>query len=646
MRGIAVLAIFCFHAGLLGGAGLTAVDSFMTVSGYLIGRLLVSEVATLRGAVRFLGRRVRRILPPLTIVVTTVYLGTRWLYPLRTGTTAAEARAVLLLWYNWYAKGVGAGYEGASRLTGSAFAHMWSLSVEEQFYLVAPFAALAMVRLLHGRARSAVLLTGLTALAVSLGFLFGSVSALDYYDTRSRLAALGLGLVVAALPTGAAVSAGRLTRRLGVLPLVLFLGSLSVTLTMVGTELLFVLPASLSTGILLLAIVHTSPDPFTARFLQLPVLRYFGVRCYEIFLWHMPVLYVWRRSWDSDGRLLPLLAVITLLLGEATYRWVSRPLRSGRPGRRLALTSTAALLAAAVVVTATTLWSVPADVPNSSADPATCLPATNAPCAALEPADGGYLWDCPGEVSFNNDELAGQDPRLSICELHRPDVPLLTVALVGSSMTKSLAPGLLEAAVNGKWLLVAATRIGCHWTASSDDFRGRESLGSVTAELTSDDAEEVRACDVYTRELQEVALAEYRPDVIVVTGPLTGVVLPEMRASAASRSMVEQALERLTSRGSEVLVVEYPRWRTARRVELAGPEQLPLGRAVTVPRGDRVSLFDLTPALCTGDCAEMIVGGHPLFSDQVHLSVHGSRLLGPALARSVESLAYRSRSGR
>ncbi|HTI27823.1 MAG TPA: acyltransferase [Kutzneria sp.] len=147
LRGVAVVGVLLFHTGHLPG-GFLGVDLFFALSGYLITDLLLRE-AEVRGAISltaFWGRRIRRLQPALVamlVVVTMVIWSVAG--PDLVRTTLSDGPWVQLNLVNWHLLADSAGYWdrfGQSRV----FEHLWSIAVEEQFYLVWPVVVILIVR--------------------------------------------------------------------------------------------------------------------------------------------------------------------------------------------------------------------------------------------------------------------------------------------------------------------------------------------------------------------------------------------------------------------------------------------------------------------------------------------------------------------
>jgi peptidoglycan/LPS O-acetylase OafA/YrhL len=169
VRALAVAAVFLFHAGVSGApGGMFGVDAFFVLSGYLITGLLLSEHSAHGGLRlgRFWGRRARRLLPAMLVMSIVVVL--LWRQTAPSGQLAGlrgDALATLGYVANWHFVLTGQGYF-AQTAAPSPLLHMWSLAVEEQFYLVWPLVLWLLLRRRTGAAG-----TRLVRARVSLGFI-------------------------------------------------------------------------------------------------------------------------------------------------------------------------------------------------------------------------------------------------------------------------------------------------------------------------------------------------------------------------------------------------------------------------------------------------------------------------------------------
>jgi len=339
LRGIAVSAVLVFHffPDLLPG-GFVGVDVFFVISGFLITGLLVDEYAR-SGRVslrRFWGRRVRRLVPPLVPLVLLcctaawmlggdVLVGLGW-----------QVLGAATFGYNWASIAGSASYFSAT--SPELFRNLWSLAVEEQFYLVWPFVLLALLLVRNARFRLVLVCAlGLGSL-LWMGFLFqpGNDPTRVYYGSDTHSFGLFAGAALALLlrrPNGLGLSTGprlaalvRLRPWLGAAALV-GIGAAAATLPAEG-PLAYrggLFGISVLSGIVIWAAVRGARF---GRWLDTPVLRWLGERSYGIYLWHWPVFVLAGVAWPAAGVVGELLvAAVAVLVAAASYRWLEQPVR-------------------------------------------------------------------------------------------------------------------------------------------------------------------------------------------------------------------------------------------------------------------------------------------------------------------------------
>jgi peptidoglycan/LPS O-acetylase OafA/YrhL len=353
LRGLAILLVVLDHAGVpfLKG-GFVGVDVFFVLSGFLITGLLLAQVET-GGRIRlgeFYARRARRILPAaaLTLVVTDL-VAFQLLNFVRAKETVTDSLWASLFGANFHFAHERSDYFAQSQ-PASALQNFWTLSVEEQFYLVWPIVLALLVVLaarLHVRASlAAIAVAGLASLAWSI-YSTGATPVEAYFSTFSRAWELALGAALAI----AAPRLARLPRYAQAVSSWFGLACIVTAAVLFSARTPFPgYAALLPTAGAVLVIAAGS------RLLTIAPLRYLGDRSYALYLWHWPVLII---AFQYSGHQLStgtklLLVGGAFLLSIVSYALFENPIRRMKwPGTRglvLWPAAAAAVLAVAVPI--------------------------------------------------------------------------------------------------------------------------------------------------------------------------------------------------------------------------------------------------------------------------------------------------------
>ncbi len=371
IRAIAVGAVVAYHLKVpFFDGGLLGVSVFFTLSGYLITSLLMQGFQQ-RGEVAlksFWIRRARRLLPALLLMLPVVTVTTAIARPEKLAATIRQVLCALFYVANWTT--IAAGDDYFQRFSGPGpLDHLWSLAIEEQFYIVWPLLVFALLwlgsRLGWGRvllALATVILAGASTWAiVHLYDPHAMNNTRAYEGTDARAASLLVGALAAmALPFDRVPSLSRRFRIgldvVGVLGLAGVLAIIARTdeyspFLYRGGEIV------LATATAALAIAAAHPGTFIARALGILPLRWVGARSYGVYLWHLPVVAFMPSTVlieHSVARGAVQLGMI-LVLAAASFRLIEDPIRrrtpSPRPGReRWGLAFRAAVLLPAATV--------------------------------------------------------------------------------------------------------------------------------------------------------------------------------------------------------------------------------------------------------------------------------------------------------
>ena len=372
MRALAVVAVILYHTnnGWLPG-GFIGVEVFFVISGYLITLLLIGEHEK-TGRIdlkQFWLRRARRLLPALFLMMALLMVYSAIFERDTLGKLRGDVIAGVAYVTNWYQIWTGAGY--TALLDFAPLRHLWSLAVEEQFYLVWPLVMLALMRL--GRRRlpeisrwlvlAAVLIAVITALLYHPGQIgtpevapeaYWSVgghpvSKMDalYLSTFTRATGLLLGAALAMIWRPVAVMRGPMRDKGPLLDLlaVLGLGALGALAWFLHVQVdghadpwLFrggFLAIDFATLLVIVAVTHRGAK--MGMFLGAQPLNWIGTRSYGLYLYHWPIFQIIRGNAGATLTVPEFVVamVVTCIITELSYRYVEMPIRRRQLGRWL-----------------------------------------------------------------------------------------------------------------------------------------------------------------------------------------------------------------------------------------------------------------------------------------------------------------------
>lgn len=623
LRAIAVMGVVTYHLGAswLPG-GFLGVDLFFVLSGFLITSLLLDEVAR-RGCISysdFLAHRARRLLPALYVLIAAVCAWAAWLAaPEAIGDLRGAALAAVFYVANWFFIATSRSYfadvQGPSPLE-----HTWSLSIEEQFYLLWPFLLLLFARRLSPRALMLVLTLGIVGSVTVMAAAYDTTDPSSaYFGTLSRVHELLVGCLLAYL-----VHRGLrmpLTWRWSAWIALALIGAMMATVSDMagfyyrGGSLVFCVVVAW----LMLALGAGPPGGGPTRALSWAPLVWIGMLSYGIYLWHWPlILWLTPTSTGLGGALLTLVRIgATIAVATVSYYVVERPIRRGCVGRlaltprRLGFLVPASMAIMVLVIVSSTARATPSADDVDPATTATTLLGSSAPGAPV-------------------------------------------LAVVGDSVPKELMATFDSEARRRDWAVLPLAFGGC----------------SVTGTFQVDDQGDPFAwssrCSDGLADLQSNAVSEFDPQVVLwySTRERFSVLADGVVKVAGSREHQEQlatdleaAYQRLSAGGAEVVIVlPTPRAPAAIGKCAAGADAPPectiddnyyasidalavALRALATRHPDRVRVVDVDDLLCPErrDCPMLRLGDAVVRPDGIHFSAAGAAWFTPLLLDRVES---------
>lgn len=384
VRALAIVLVLFFHGGFSWAqGGFFGVDVFFVLSGFLITGLLLAEFwrNDSIGLLRFWGHRIRRLLPALLVVLLVIALYAEFVAtPDVLSQLRGDALATLFYGNNWHQISGGTGYFAALN-TPRPLLHTWSLSIEEQFYVIWPLVVLGVLRLTRSKTVLFFLTAALAvASAVEMSWLYhrGADTSRVYYGTDTRAQALLVGAALAILLSRHARTARHRKER-GVMSLVNMRAgttSVRIALGILGAAGLVVIltlavassgstgwlyhggffVAAVATAALITSVAMVPASP-VARLFSLRPVRYIGSISYGLYLWHWPIfVYV---NHDRTGLIgWPLFVVrvaISVTVAALSLHFLELPIRRGalRGWRGWVATPVAIGLTALAVILAT-----------------------------------------------------------------------------------------------------------------------------------------------------------------------------------------------------------------------------------------------------------------------------------------------------
>jgi peptidoglycan/LPS O-acetylase OafA/YrhL len=661
LRAVAIVAVLLCHAGVpfLAG-GYVGVDVFFVISGFLITRLLLGELdrtgtISLRG---FYARRAKRLLPLSAVLLATVgVLSMILLSPLRNTEVAGDIISSALYVANWHFAAQSVDYF-AQGLEPSPVLHLWSLAIEEQFYLVWPGVMLLATWFWRRRGHSIrpALWVVLTLILVS-SLVYGIVltddkPAFAYFSTFARAWELGLGAALALagtvrLPRLGAAALGWL----GVAAIVYASFAFTSETTFPGTAALIPTlgaAALIFSGTALAATAGgvTGVRAGAANFLALPPVRYVGRISYSWYLWHWPFLVFAAAIWGPRLSVAAGLAAVAAswVPTQLTHMLIEDPVRRAPalrrlPNRAIALGLACMLVAVGVGIALrdtqpTVRTAKLGDVPGAAALVDQPVPQETATALRPNPlkarADRGrsYYEGCMvGIEGTNSNKCLYGDP-----------TGKRTLILFGDSHAMQYFPTVDELAEINHWRLIVLTKAEC----PPEEVKVRSMIES----------REYSQCDTWRQEAFKRIERGGKSVTVVMSGDTEyipyGPEGEELTGDQAAHAMEEgylRTLRRIQAAGPGTVVIrdnptsleDVPSCVSEDIQHLARcafPRHKEWDREYDVRAAEgspKTHLISFIADICPGELCRAVIGNALTYRDKDHLTATFARTLEPML---------------
>ncbi|HAR6231810.1 TPA: acetyltransferase [Staphylococcus pseudintermedius] len=339
VRAVAVIAIIIYHLNpqWLSG-GFLGVDTFFVISGYLITSLLLTEYHN-TGKIEltsFWLRRVKRLIPAVLFLVMGVIVLSLIFMPTEIQKVRADSIAAIFYVSNWWYIMQNVDY--FEQFAVQPLKHLWSLAIEEQFYLVFPIVLLSLLSFIR-RLKSIriifLILLVISMIAMMVLYVPNENVARVYFGTDTRIQTLLMGVLLALVwpPFQLKAKVNRQMRTMidtaGVVGLaILFICFKFVSET--NSILYYGGFFLISTVTLLVIASSVHPSGYFAKFLGNKVFTFIGSRSYSLYLWHYPIIVLIHHQF-VQGQIPPLVYVVEILLmvlmAEFSYKFIEQPFR-------------------------------------------------------------------------------------------------------------------------------------------------------------------------------------------------------------------------------------------------------------------------------------------------------------------------------
>ena len=636
LRALAVLLVITNHIFGFPSSGYLGVDIFFVISGFIITKVLVEardkNLKIKRFLSHFYGRRMARILPPLVVTVFLLLL-TYYIEGDPARVWFSQLKYVATFTLNLRFSSQGLLYEGSRLVQNSPISHLWSLAVEEQFYLVWPLIIYFLSRFFLKKP-----LILLIPIFISLSLLFFNITEFNnsdsYYSSVCRYYQIILGALTYYLYKKTEIRK----------PLLDYLAITTIFLITLTAEIhtnLFSSVKGLFVAILTSLILLNKREN---NLLKLRILEYIGLRSYGLYLYHIPVAHLFLKIDNSIiGKLLSL--AMTFLLAEVSYKLIESPILKIKNTRIIIFSGITVLISIFAVsflsIEKPISWEL-ASFKNVARD--FCNIESIQCVGPLKATDNAAWWNCAER--YNVGFVTPID-----CPIYESKKPRGKIIFMGDSVGQSFIPGIIPYAKIENISIYDGSVKSCGWFANNMDTNSSPERGNIAN------------CKEIVDSSVKYAVNKVKPDLYIFTmNPASRYWNPEMGEDGLkeTKKYMEKYIEiYLKNKNAKILLLKPPvyleakscsnpeyavdkcdKYWTVNHAEKARKIEGDLYQALARENPSRVFYLDTTSGTCIPDIDHCIWESKygPTRSSQVHLTFWLSHLYGRTLLD--ESMKY------
>ena len=551
IRALAVYIVILFHSDIpMFSSGYIGVDLFFVLSGFLVCNVLVDEYEK-NGKLtlpKFYARRMRRLLPAMGAMVLSVSL----FYVLLQNTAERikfipSARSAFLYFANWNFIIESADYF-SPEAKSNPFGHLWSLAIEEQFYLFFPIFLALTYKIAKRFGKRLLIAIPLCLLFASLFLqvLLNSNVARSYYGTDTKIYQLLAGAILAIWLRDRKVVfkiSSRFINGLGILAsfgFVLLATRFSAQLSASQTGIIATV-----LGVMMIFSIENQRNGALSRLFSFRPFVYLGNISYATYLWHWPIIIVLRQLFDIGPIVLTVCTIgLSTIFASASFHMLEMPIRTSKFSKGNSLKSISVGVVFSVLFGLLLIPTI-LNTENDAMTKIRMVPIANSKSDSSSSQNDAAISDFLDEPKqwFPQPNCINMD--LSICYLHKGSGK--TVLLIGDSHAIRIAEMFVDAAKRLDFSLLISSAGRCPWP-----------IGLRLPTITNE--ERLKLCSDIERENLQRVIPEVKPALIILTNRTFDSAFRieslGKRGLEAVNQLASDTIDLYASDGRNVLIVE------------------------------------------------------------------------------------------